>query len=140
MLVTVKGIRILVADDHEILRRGMRTLLETREGWEICGEACHGEEAVQKTKELCPDLVILDLSMPGMSGLEAARQILQHCPTTLVLIFTMHASQEVVREVLKAGVRGYILKSDGARDLIAAVEALLQNKTFITSSVADYLA
>lgn len=133
------ALRILVADDHEIVRRGVRALLEARPGWRICGEAVEGREAVEKAHRLKPDVVILDIGMPVLNGLEAARQIRKDSPKCEVLILTMHESEQVVREVLTAGARGYVLKSDAGRDLVNAVETLSRHETFFTSSVADYV-
>ena len=129
--------RILVADDHEVVRHGMRFLLESRSGWEICGEAADGREAVEKALRSKPDLAILDISMPTLNGLEATRQILKILPQAEVLILTMHESEEVMREVLEAGARGYVLKSSGGRDLVAAVEALQQRRTFFSPKVGE---
>src|SRR5262250_969962 len=113
--------RILVADDHEVVRRGLCGLLGSQPDWEICGEASNGREAVEKTLQLKPDVVILDVGMPVLNGLEATRQILKSNPQARVLILTLHDSDQVVREVLNAGARGFLLKSDAARDLVAAV-------------------
>ena len=129
--------RILVADDHEVVRRGVRALLEAHAGWEVCGEAKDGCEAIEKAAELRPDMVLIDVGMPNLNGLDAARQIIQALPNTRVLILTMHESEQIVREVLEVGARGFLLKSDAARDLIAAVEALQWRTTFFTSSVAE---
>jgi DNA-binding NarL/FixJ family response regulator len=131
------ALRIVVADDHEIVRQGIRALLQGHPGWEVCGEAANGREAVEKTTQLKPDIVILDIGMPSLNGLDATRQILHDDPQAKVLILTMHESEQVVREVLEAGARGYLLKSDAGRDLTAAVEALQRNKTFFTSKVAE---
>lgn len=130
-------IRILLADDHDVVRRGVRNLLETTEGWRVCGEARDGSEAVALAGELRPDVAILDLMMPGMDGLEATRRIRKTLPDTEVLIFTMHDTEQLVREVLAAGARGYVLKSDIDRYLIAAVEALAGHNPFFTSKVAE---
>lgn len=130
------AVRILVADDHGLIRRGVRALLEVEQGWEICAEAATGREAVEKTKQLKPDLVVMDLDMPGLNGLEATRQILKELPQTEVLILTIHESELLIREVLNAGAHGYLLKSDVDTDLIAAVQALRQHKTFFTSKVS----
>jgi DNA-binding NarL/FixJ family response regulator len=130
------ALRILVADDHEVVRRGLIALLQSQPDWEICGEAGDGREAVDKTQKLKPDVVILDIGMPSLNGLEATRQILKTNPHTRVLILTLHDSDQVVREVLNAGARGFLLKSDAARDLVAAVEALRRDKTYFTSKVA----
>jgi len=133
----MSGLRILVADDHEIVRQGIRALVTAHPGWEVCAEATNGREAVEKTANLKPDIVILDIGMPSLNGLNATRQILQADPQTKVLILTMHESDQVVREVLGAGARGYLLKSDAGRDLNTAIEALQRNKTFFTSKVAE---
>ena len=130
------ALRILVADDHEVVRRGLVALLQAQHEWEICGEAGDGREAVDKAQKLKPDVIILDIGMPSLNGLEATRQILKSNPQTRVLILTLHDSDQVVREVLNAGARGFLLKSDAARDLVAAVEALRRDKTYFTSKVA----
>jgi|HubBroStandDraft_2_1064218.scaffolds.fasta_scaffold10434_5 DNA-binding NarL/FixJ family response regulator len=129
--------RILIADDHEIVRQGIRALLEEHPGWEVSGEAKDGREAVERSKALKPDLVLLDIGMPTLNGLDAARQILAICPLTRVLVLTMHDSDQVVRDVLAVGARGFLLKSDAGRDLISAVEALQRHGTFFTSKVAE---
>jgi DNA-binding NarL/FixJ family response regulator len=128
--------RILVADDHEVVRRGLAALLLSQPDWEVCGEAADGREAVEKAQQLKPDVVILDIGMPSLNGLEATRHILKNQPQTKILILTLHDSDQVVREVLNAGARGFLLKSDAARDLVAAVEALRRDKTYFTSKVA----
>jgi DNA-binding NarL/FixJ family response regulator len=132
-------LRILVADDHKVVRRGLRALLESRPGWEVCGEATTGREAVEKARELKPDLVVLDITMPELNGLEATRQILKALPRTEVLVLTIHESEQVVHEVLEAGARGYVLKSDAGRDLVAAVQALSQHKPFLTLGVTEMM-
>ena len=131
-------LRLLVADDHDVVRKGVRALLEEQPGWEVAAEAADGREAVEKAKLVQPDVTILDLSMPGLNGLEAAREILKTVPTK-ILILTMYDSDPLVRQTLEAGARGYLLKSDAARDLISAVEALRRNKTFFTSKVAQMI-
>jgi DNA-binding NarL/FixJ family response regulator len=131
------AISILIADDHEVLRRGLRQLLEEQDGYFVCGEAATGRDAVELAKQLRPDVTILDLTMPDLNGLEAARQIKRAQPHTEILIFTMHESEELIRQVLSAGARGYILKSDATRLIIAGVEALAAHKPFFTSSVAE---
>jgi DNA-binding NarL/FixJ family response regulator len=128
--------RIFVADDHEVVRRGLCALLQAQPDWEVCGEAADGREALEKAQKLKPDVIILDIGMPSLNGLEATRQILKLNPQTRILILTLHDSDQVVREVLNAGARGFLLKSDAARDLVAAVEALRRDKTYFTSKVA----
>jgi len=131
--------RILVADDHELVRDGLRGVLGMHADWEVCAEAVDGREAVERVKELRPDVAILDYSMPQLNGLEATRQICAAVPETEVLILTMHDSEALVREVLAAGARGFILKSDAGRVLIQAVESLLRHKPFFTAHVSELL-
>jgi DNA-binding NarL/FixJ family response regulator len=130
-------LQILIADDHEVARRGIRALLESHPGWEVCAEAKDGREAIDLADKMKPDLILLDIGMPVLNGLEAARQILATSPDAVILILTMHDSDQVVREVLKAGVRGFLLKSDAGRDLVAAVEALQRQRTFFTTRVSQ---
>ena len=130
-------LRIVIADDHEVARRGIRSLLEGHPGWEVCGEARDGREAVELATRTKPDLVLLDIGMPNLNGLEAARQILSTTPNVAILILTMHDSDNVIREVLRAGARGFLLKSDAGRDLVAAVDALQSQKTFFTPRVSQ---
>jgi DNA-binding NarL/FixJ family response regulator len=133
----MKAFRILIADDHEVARRGIRALLENHPGWEVSAEAKDGREAVERASQLKPDLVLLDIGMPNLNGIDAARQILTACPTIHILILTMHYSPQVVQEVLAVGARGFILKSDAGRDLITAVEAVQDDRTFFTSQVTE---
>src|ERR1700674_4142333 len=135
----VKPLRILIADDHDLLRRGVRALLQTHAGWEICGEATTGREAVTKAEELKPDIVILDISMPDLNGVEAARRIRKASPNTEVLVLSMHYSDQLIREIVDAGVRGYIVKSDSDRDLIIAVETLAKHKPFFTPHATEVI-
>lgn len=130
-------LRIFIADDHEVARKGIRALIETHPGWEVCGEAGDGREAVKAATRLKPDLVLLDIGMPSLNGLDATRQILAESPDTCVLVLTMHDSEQVVREVLAAGARGFLLKSDAGRDLVSAIEALQARRTFFTTRVAQ---
>ena len=132
-----KKIRILLADDHEVVRRGLRALLETHAGWEVCGEAADGRAAVERAQALAPDIVVMDIGMPQLNGFEATRQILERTRGIEVLVLSMHESEQFVREVIGAGARGYVLKSDAGRDLLAAVEALLRRETFFSASVAS---
>jgi len=133
------ALRILVADDHEIVRRGICALLESHAGWDVCTEAADGREAVESAKQLDPDIVILDIGMPNVNGLTAARQILQNDPQQKILFLTITDSEQIVREVLQAGARGFVLKSDAARDLLTAVEALEKNRTFFTRRVSEMI-
>jgi DNA-binding NarL/FixJ family response regulator len=131
----VSGFRILVADDHEIVRHGISSLLSKHSGWDVCAEAGDGREAVEKAKELRPDLIILDLHMPSLNGLEAARQILRENLLQRILVLTITDSEQVAQELLRIGAKGYVLKSDAATDLVKAIEALQQNRTFFNSGV-----
>jgi len=128
--------RILVADDHALMRRGVREVLEDQEDWHVCAEAGTGREAVELTVRQKPDVVVLDLSMPELNGLEAARQILQILPQTEVLILTMHEAEELVREVLASGARACVLKSDLEQHLVAAVRALLGHSVYFSSNAS----
>lgn len=130
-------LRLLVADDHEVVRKGLCALLAEQPGWEIAAEASDGREAVEKAKKIRPDVTVLDIGMPVLNGLEAARQILKDVANTKILILTMHDSDSLIKEVLNAGARGYVLKSDAGSDLVTAVDALRRNKTFFTPKVAQ---
>ena len=130
-------VRLVLADDHEIMRVGLRSLLESQINWSVVGEAIDGEEAVEMVLALKPDVALLDIAMPKISGLEAARQILLQVPRTKILLLSAHDSTQVIADVLDSGAKGYVLKSDAARDLVAAVQALYSNQTFFTPKVAD---
>jgi DNA-binding NarL/FixJ family response regulator len=130
-------VRLVLADDHEIMRVGLRSLLESQINWSVVGEAIDGEEAVEMVLSLKPDVALLDIAMPKISGLEAARQILSQVPRTKILLLSAHDSTQVIADVLDSGAKGYVLKSDAARDLVAAVQALYSNQTFFTPKVAD---
>jgi DNA-binding NarL/FixJ family response regulator len=132
-----KGLRILIADDHDVVRHGLRALLQGHEGWEVCGEASDGRDAVEKAALLKPDLAILDVGMPNLNGLDATRQILRSDPHVMVLVLTIDESDQLIRAALEAGARGFLLKSDAAHDLVGAVEALQQHRTFFTSKVRE---
>jgi DNA-binding NarL/FixJ family response regulator len=135
----MKALRILLADDHEIVRQGLRRVLAERRDWTICGEAATGRQAVELARQLLPDLVIMDLTMPELNGLEATRQIRAALPQTEVLVLTMHASEELVPELRAAGARGFVLKSDAGRSLVAAVEALARHEPFFTARIWNQL-
>jgi CheY-like chemotaxis protein len=126
------AVRILLVDDHPIVRQGLRTLLEGRPGWEVVGEASDGSEALDKVESLQPDVVVLDITMPRMNGLQACRLIQQKpkVPGLEVLFVTQHDSPQMMREALDAGARGYVVKSNAARDLLDAVEAVSQHRVF----------
>lgn len=128
-------LRILVADDHELMRRGVRSLLEAEPGWKVIAEASNGQELLKKAQETRPDVVVLDIGMPVLNGLEASRRLKKTLPSVKILILSMHDSEQVARSVLESGARGYVTKADTARDLVLAVEALCRNKTFFTSHV-----
>lgn len=131
--------RILIADDHEVVRRGIRTLLDGRAAWEVCGEASTGKEAVDKAKRLKPDVVLLDITMPGRSGLDAIPEILQIDPETKIIVLTMHDSGHVASRALAAGASGLVLKSDAARDLILALEHVERSRPFLSPNVTKIL-
>jgi len=123
--------KVLIVDDHEIVREGIRRLLTgSRPGWEICGEAANGKQAVDSVKTLKPDVVILDITMPGMSGMEAAPHILKLSLGCRILIFTMHYSDRLAAEIRETGAHGYVQKSQAARDLVEAIECVLHGGTF----------
>jgi DNA-binding NarL/FixJ family response regulator len=128
--------RILLADDHEVVRAGLRAMLEDQSGWEVVAEAVDGRDAVEKVSKLKPDAVVIDIAMPSLNGLEAVRQIVKAVPKTKVLVLTMYDSDPLIQQMLQAGARGYLLKSDAGRDLVSAIDALRRNKTFFTPKVS----
>lgn len=129
--------RLLLADDHEVVRTGLRAVLEEQPGWEVVAEARDGREAVEKASKTKPDVVVIDIAMPSLNGLEAVRQIVRAVPQTKVLVLTIYDSDRLIQQVLRAGARGYLLKSDAGRDLVFALEALRRNKTFFTPKVSQ---
>ncbi len=129
--------RIVIADDHELVRRGIRSILTAHRGWQVVGEASDGAQAARLTENLRPHVLIMDVTMPKLDGLEATRKILNDCPETKILILTMHESAQMVRRILEAGARGYILKSDLAEQLVRAVREVSQGKLFLTPKVSD---
>ncbi len=135
----MKRVGVILADDHEVVRRGLRAILESHGEYEVVGEATNGRAAVELAAKFKPDVAILDIGMEGMNGLEATRQIVKTTPETQVLILTMYDSDSVAAEALEAGARGYLLKTDAARDLHMALSSLLRHKTFFTSRVEDML-
>jgi len=133
----LKTARILIADDHGLLRRGLRAALADSPHLVVEAEAEDGRTAVELALKLKPDIAILDVSMPQLNGLDAARAIVAGSPDTRVLVLTAHESERLVRDVLRAGARGYLLKSDAASELIPAIEALLADRSYFTSTVAQ---
>ena len=123
-------VRVLVADDHEVMRLGIRNLLELRPGWSVCAEANNGQEAVEKTLQFHPDVIIMDITMPVMNGLEAASQITRKEPQIPVILFSLHLSDDLSRYFKIDGIRGAVAKGDAARDLVLAVETVLAGGTF----------
>jgi DNA-binding NarL/FixJ family response regulator len=132
-------LRILLADDHDIVRRGLRELIDKRPDWKIVAEATNGRDAVAKAAETRANVALLDISMPMLNGFEATRQMLLDRPDTKVLILTVHESNTLIRQVLDAGARGYVLKSDAERDLIAAVETVCAGGTYFTQKVSEVI-
>jgi DNA-binding NarL/FixJ family response regulator len=132
-------LRILIVDDHAVVRRGVRALLESHDGWVVCGEATTGRDAVEQCRRLGPDVVVMDLSLPDLNGLDATRQILKDAPHTEVLVLTMHHSEELARDLLQAGARGYVLKSDADENLVVAIDRLRQHKPFLTPTVTEFV-
>ena len=130
-------LRILIVDDHELVRHGIRSILSAHRGWNVVGEAMDGVEAARMTQSLRPHVLIMDVTMPNLDGLETTRQILSKVPETKILILTMHESDQMVRRILEAGARGYVLKSDLAGQLVRAVREVSQGRTFLTPKVSD---
>jgi len=130
-------IRILLADDHPVVRQGLKTLLEGHPGWQIVGEAADGVEALDKADRLQPDVVVLDVTMPRMNGLETCRRLRQKVPDLEILFVTQHDSPHMMREALDAGARGYVVKSNAARDLLEAVKAVSEHRTFTALAQRD---
>jgi len=132
-------IRVLIADDHETIRSGLRYIVGAMEGWEICGEACDGREAVEMAISLKPNIVVMDMGMPNLNGLEATRQIHRRCPGIEILIFTGIEEEKLVHQMFEAGARGYILKTDSRDSIQAALIALSQHKSYFTAAVSQVL-
>lgn len=135
----MSAMKILLADDHDLMRRGLKALLEARPGWSICGEARTGAQAVAMAEQFQPDVAVLDISMPELNGLEAARQVRKVSPKTEILILSVHYSDHLIREILRTGVRGYMVKSDSDRDLVNAIETLSRHKPFFTSCATELI-
>jgi len=135
----LNNLRILIADDHEVVRRGITSLLSSRRGWVVCAEARTGREAVALAAQHRPDIVIMDIRMPELNGLEATRQIRKMLPQTQVLVLSLHYSDQLVREIVDAGARAYVLKSDASTEVLTAIEALAKRRSFFTSGAAKTL-
>lgn len=133
------GLRIILADDHSLVRRGIRSLLGSHSGWQVCGEAADGRETLEKVDELKPDILILDLNMPELNGLEVTRRVHKMCPGVEVLVLTVHNSEQVMRQVLEAGARGYMLKSDAGHELLSAVDTVRRHRLFLSSQASRML-
>ncbi len=129
--------RILIADDHAVVRFGLKAILSNQEGWQVCGEAKSGAEALALAIQLQPDVVILDINMPGMSGLDALKAIRERLPSTRAVVLTLHYSVELVQEIRWAGGKGYVTKSDADRDLVAAVAAVGAGRNYFTQRPVD---
>jgi DNA-binding NarL/FixJ family response regulator len=135
----MEPIRVLIADDHQVMRRGVRAVVELLPGWEVCGEASTGREAVAMAEKLKPGIVVMDVTMPELNGLEATRQIKKNAPATEVLMFTGLETEDLVRQVFEAGARSYILKTDGREQLETALKALAEHKPYFTTKIGEIL-
>jgi two-component system response regulator NreC len=135
----MKKLRILIADDHEVVREGLRRMVETEPDWEVCGVAANGREAVALATELHPDVVIVDMTMPELDGVQVVRQIKRAFPQTEFLVFSAHESESVIAEVFAAGAKSYIRKADAGRDLISALRSLQEHKPFFTDGISEVL-
>src|SRR5438270_13616655 len=135
----MKTASILIADDHPLVRRGLRTLLETQPKWKVVAEVSNGREAVEVASTVKPDVAILDIGMPKLNGMDAASLIFKASPKTRILMLTMHSAEDLIQRTISSGASGYVLKADAEKDLIAAVDALLHHKTFFTSTASDVI-
>jgi len=133
----MSSLKILIADDHDLVRKGLRMLVEEHPGWSVCAEARSGREAVEQATQTNPDVIVIDVSMPDLNGLEATRLLRKACPRSEVLVITHHDSDEMAAEVLSAGARGYILKSDSDEELVHAVESLGRHRPYFTARVTE---
>jgi DNA-binding NarL/FixJ family response regulator len=137
--VAKKKPAVLIADDHEIVRAGVRNLVEGSGKFTCCGQASSGREAVKMAEELEPDVAVLDVTMPELNGIEAAKQILKLCPQTKVLVFTVHDAEQVVMEIFRSGAHGYVLKSDAGRQLVEAIDCVLSGKHYFSSQISEVI-
>jgi len=135
----MRNLRILIADDHDLMRRGLKAVVEGHPGWSVVAEAISGHEAVAKASELRPDVVIMDVCMPILNGIEATRQIRRASPQTEVLILSLHHSDQLIRDVLEAGARGFLVKADPDSDVVTAVKCLAERKPYFTSCATEIL-
>jgi two-component system, NarL family, response regulator NreC len=135
----MKAVRVLIADDHEVVLEGVRSLIERQPDLEVCGLATTGREAVDLARKTNPDVVVLDLTMPGLDGLDAIRQIKKALPETEVVVFTAHPSEDLIEEVFEAGAKSYIEKMEASRDLVSAIRSLAEHKPFFTSQTSEVL-
>jgi len=139
MIMPATTLRILIADDHDVMREGTRAVIERQPGWEVCGIATTGRDAIEQALALEPDVVVMDMSMPGLNGLDAAVQIKRRLPRTEILIFTAHETDELIREVFESGAKGFIFKSDAHQLLVKAIQSLSEHKAFFTNKVSEVL-
>jgi DNA-binding NarL/FixJ family response regulator len=131
--------RVLLADDHESVRSGLRYVIDSMPGWEVCGEASTGREAVDLAVDLKPDIIVMDVSMPRLNGLDATRQVRRNCPRCEILAFTGLEDETLIREMFEAGARGYLLKTDAGECIQNALRALAQHKSYFTPKVGEIL-
>jgi DNA-binding NarL/FixJ family response regulator len=132
--------RLIVVDDHAVIRRGVQGILRGFPEWELCGEAENGQEAIKLAESIKPEIIIMDVSMPGLNGLEATRIILNILPSTKVLLLTLHSSSELVRSAFRVGARGYVLKSDAEHELVRALNVLAGDGTYVSPGIDQHLA
>jgi len=132
-------VRIMLVDDHDIVRKGLRAVLSSHPSWQVCAEAGNGRDAIATALAEKPDLIVMDINMPGLSGLDATKEILSQLPLTQVLILSAHESENLIRQMLVSGARGYVLKSDISDDLVGAVEALCHGRLYFTSSLSGFV-
>ena len=133
----MSNLRILIADDHDVVREGARLLIESEEGWEVCGMAKNGREALEQAKALNPDVIVLDMNMPELSGVDAVRQLKRVVPKCEIVVFSAHRSEDLVEQVFDAGAKSFIRKADAGRDLISAIRSLAEHKPFFTPEISD---
>jgi DNA-binding NarL/FixJ family response regulator len=132
-----KQVRLLIVDDHEIFRTGVRRVLQSDGHWDVCGEAATGDDAIKLAHETKPEVIVMDVSMPGTNGIQATRSIVSSLPDTKILLLTWHTSKELVRSGFAAGASGYLLKSDAGRDLIEALETIVDGTTYVSAAIGD---